>query len=64
MSLQCAKSYSSGWKIPEMIHEVFIYLQNSSQIPQKSKNEVGNMAESARGGANHDHLIIQLIFWG
>ena len=40
MSLQYAKSYSSGWKIPEMFHEVYIYLQNSSQIPQKSKMEL------------------------
>ena len=40
MSLQYAKSYSSGWKIPEMFHEVYIYLQKSSQIPQRSKMEL------------------------
>jgi hypothetical protein len=45
-----------------MFHEhIFTKLFSNST---KIKNEVGNMAESTGGGANHDHLIIQLIFWG
>jgi hypothetical protein len=62
--LQYGKSYSSEWQIPEMFLEVHLIFTKLFSNPRKIKNENGNMAESTRGGANHDHFIIQLIFWG
>lgn len=62
--LQYGKSYSSEWQIPEMFLEVHLIFTKLFSNPRKIKNENGNMAESTRGDANHDHLIIQLIFWG